>query len=63
MVSWSTNLTDPSSRRGIAHLKKLGIGHANISSGSLGTMIRILKCLEELPISLGGLWQTDGVGL
>ncbi|KPM41161.1 hypothetical protein AK830_g5427 [Neonectria ditissima] len=43
-----------------SNIKRIHIGHADIPSDMLGTIIRIPKGLEELTISLGGLWSTDG---
>lgn len=42
------------------NIKRIHIGHAEMSSERLGMIIRIPKSLEELTVSLGGLWNTDG---
>lgn len=43
-----------------SNLKSIHIGHCDIPSSLLGTVIRIPKALEELSISMGGLWNIDG---
>jgi hypothetical protein len=45
---------------GTSNLKKLRIGHTDISSGMLVTILRIPRGLEELYIQEGGLWSVDG---
>ncbi|KAL6413191.1 putative f-box domain containing protein [Ilyonectria robusta] len=41
------------------NIKRIHIGHAGMSSERLGMIIRIPKSLEELTVSLGGLWTRD----
>ncbi|KAH7001145.1 hypothetical protein EDB80DRAFT_85272 [Ilyonectria destructans] len=41
------------------NIKRIHIGHAGLSSERLGMIIRIPKSLEELTVSLGGLWTPD----
>ncbi|KAK7429136.1 hypothetical protein QQZ08_004351 [Neonectria magnoliae] len=43
-----------------SNIKSIYIGHSELSSGMLGTIIRIPKALEGLTVSLGGLWATGG---
>ncbi len=43
-----------------AAIRRLHIDHADIGSDMLGTLIRIPARLDELRLSLGGLWHTDG---
>lgn len=45
---------------GTSNLKKLHIGHTDISGGMLATIVRIPSGLEELHIQEGGLWSVDG---
>ncbi|CAM1508985.1 Fc.00g027240.m01.CDS01 [Cosmosporella sp. VM-42] len=43
-----------------SNIKKMRIGHADIPSSLIGTIIRIPRGLEEFSLSLGGLWSIDG---
>ncbi|KAI0131846.1 hypothetical protein BJ170DRAFT_611515 [Xylariales sp. AK1849] len=45
---------------GTANLKKLRIGHTDISSELLSTIIRAPRALEEFTVIEGGLWSVDG---
>ncbi|KAH6898014.1 hypothetical protein B0T10DRAFT_577479 [Thelonectria olida] len=42
------------------NMRKIQIEHADVSSGMLCIIILIPKALEELRLSLGGLWNPDG---
>ena len=43
-----------------SNIRKIHIGHADMPSSLIGTIIRIPKRLEEFSLSLGGLWSIDG---
>ena len=43
-----------------AALRRLRLAHVDVSSGMLGTILRVPHTLEALTISLGGLWHRDG---
>lgn len=45
---------------GTSNVKRLRIGHSDISSSMLATLIRMHRGLEEFSLSLGGLWGPDG---
>jgi hypothetical protein len=47
---------------GTGNIKRMEITHCDISGEFLATMISIPKALEELKLSIGGLWSRDGGG-
>jgi hypothetical protein len=44
---------------GTSNIKKIHLSHCEISGSTLSKMIRASKVLEELRVSLGGLWHMD----
>ncbi|KAJ4007219.1 hypothetical protein NW752_007803 [Fusarium irregulare] len=44
---------------GTTNIKKIHLGHSELSGSTLSKMIRSSKVLEELRVSLGGLWHMD----
>jgi hypothetical protein len=45
---------------GISNLKRIHIGHSDISSSTLSALIRVCKALEEFSFSIGGRCSLDG---
>lgn len=45
---------------GSGNMKKIHLTHADITSETLSTLLGIPKSLEDINVSNGGLWSTDG---